>query len=231
MSQAEFDAYVEDYDRQHRESIKASGEDPGYFAEYKIKELKRLSDTWAMNSPSVVDFGSGMGNSLPALREYFATSEIFTADVSERSLEAARKLHGGSEQQLLIADSRIPADDGAFDLAFTACVFHHIPADQHVQWLSEIRRVTRPGGRLVLFEHNPLNPLTRDAVRKCPFDVNAVLISANEMRRRFLKAGWRAPKINYHIFFPRSLAKLRPLENHLRWCAFGGQYSCQAIAP
>jgi SAM-dependent methyltransferase len=140
-------------------------------------------------------------------------------------------LHGGSEQQLLIADSRIPADDGAFDLAFTACVFHHIPADQHVQWLSEIRRVTRPGGRLVLFEHNPLNPLTRDAVRKCPFDVNAVLISANEMRRRFLKAGWRAPKINYHIFFPRSLAKLRPLENHLRWCAFGGQYSCQAIAP
>lgn len=231
MSHAEFDAYVEDYDRQHRESIKASGEDPGYFAEYKIRELKRLSDHWAMRSPAVVDFGSGMGNSLPAFREYFSTSKVFAADVSKRSLEAARKLHGGSEEQLLISDGRIPVEDGVFDLAFTACVFHHIPEDEHVQWLFEIRRVTRPGGRFVLFEHNPLNPLTRDAVRKCPFDVNAVLIPASEMRRRFLKAGWVAPKINYHIFFPRALAKLRPLENHLRWCAFGGQYSCQATAP
>ena len=34
MSQAEFDAYVDEYDAQHAQSVKLSGEDPEFFAEY-----------------------------------------------------------------------------------------------------------------------------------------------------------------------------------------------------
>ncbi|SMX43783.1 class I SAM-dependent methyltransferase [Actibacterium lipolyticum] len=231
MPQAEFDSYVADYEQQHRESIKLTGEDPDYFALYKIKELKRLVDQWSLDAPQILDFGSGMGNSLPGFRSCFPDTSVVSADVSAESLGAARKLHGGDEPQLLIEDGRIPAQDNSFDLTFTACVFHHIPEEEHVEWLQEMRRVTRTGGRMVIFEHNPLNPLTLDAVRRCPFDVNAVLIRAGEMRKRMAKAGWVAPKTNYHLFFPRALAKLRPLEAKLRWCAMGGQYSCYATAP
>lgn len=230
MLDAEFDAYVSEYERQHADSIRLSGESPDYFAEYKIRELRRLADGWGLSAPAILDFGSGMGNSLPALRKYFPDRPTVAADVSSESLSAARERHGTLEEQLLISENRIPAEDDSFDICFTACVFHHIPEDEHLHWLQELRRITRPGGHLVIFEHNPLNPLTRHAVRTCPFDVNAVLIRAGEMRARVAAAGWSAPRADYHVFFPRALARLRPLEALLRWCPAGGQYACHATA-
>lgn len=230
MIHAEFDSYVEVYAQQHADSIRLSGEAPDYFAEYKIREMKRLANGWGMTSPEILDFGSGIGNSLPALRKFFPNRRTTTADVSSQSLDLARRLHGLYEPQLLMND-RVPADDNSFDITFTACVFHHIPEDEHIHWLSEMARVTRPGGRLVLFEHNPWNPATRHAVRNCPFDENAVLISPPEMRRRVAKAGWNAPRIDFHLFFPRPLAALRPAEGALRWCPAGAQYTVHASAP
>ena len=230
MFDAEFDAYVSGYERQHADSIRLSGENPDYFAQYKIRELRRLADGWGLTAPSILDFGSGMGNSLPAFRRYFPDLPTTAADVSTKSLAFARERHGALEEQLHIVDDRLPVADDSFDICFTACVFHHIPEAEHLHWLSELRRVTRPGGHLVIFEHNPRNPLTRHAVRNCPFDVNAVLITAGEMRRRMLEVGWRDTRTDYHVFFPRALAGLRPLEAQLRWCPVGGQYACSATA-
>ncbi|MBT0957183.1 class I SAM-dependent methyltransferase [Alphaproteobacteria bacterium KMM 3653] len=228
---AEFDAYVETYADQHSKSIRLSGESPEYFADYKIRELARLARLWGMERPDILDFGSGMGNSLPAFRKYFPGNPVTAADVSAASLEAAVEIHGGEEAQLVIADRIIPVRSGRFDLVFTACVFHHIPEEEHVDWLADIRRVTRRGGRLVIFEHNPFNPLTQHAVRNCPFDENAVLITPRQMRARLRRAGWEQPKTDFHVFFPGALAKLRPLEAYLRWCGIGGQYACYGVAP
>lgn len=230
MIDSEFDNYVGDYEQQHHESIRVTGEDPEYFSEYKIRDLKRLANIWGLESPAILDFGCGIGNSLPGFRTYFPENSAACADVSAKSLSAARARHGGEEPQLLISNDRLPGADASFDITFTACVFHHIPEEEHLHWLRELRRVTRPGGHIVIFEHNPLNPLTQRAVRKCPFDVNAVLIAAPEMRRRMKTAGWTTPQIDYHIFFPRALARLRPLESWLRWCPAGGQYTCHAVA-
>lgn len=231
MRTAEFDSYVQSYEAQHRQSIRLSGESPEYFATYKIRELARLASGWGLHRPQILDFGSGIGNSLPAFRRYFPDVPTTASDVSAESLKAARRLHGGDEPQLLIADGKLPAADSAFDLVFTACVFHHIDHAEHVDWLREIRRVTRPGGHVVIFEHNPLNPLTRHAVRNCPFDANAHLITAAQMRQRLALAGWETLSCNYHVFFPAALARLRPLEAALRWCGIGAQYACSGRAP
>lgn len=231
MLDAEFDAYVAHYADQHRQSIKLSGESPDYFADYKVRELARLAAIWQHDAPDVLDFGSGMGNSLPAFRKYFQCKPTTSCDVSRQSLKAAVELHGAGEPQLLIADGRIPADNDSFDLVFTACVFHHIPEAEHIGWLSELRRVTRSGGHIVVFEHNPFNPLTRHAVRNCPFDENAVLITPRALRGRLRAAGWSLPTTDYHVFFPGALACLRPLEAHLRWCGLGAQYACDAVNP
>jgi len=77
----------------------------------------------------------------------------------------------------------------------------------------------------MLFEHNPWNPLTQHAVRNCPFDENAVLIAAPEMRRRLIKCGFGTIKTDYRTFFPAPLAALRPLERFLGWLPIGAQYS------
>jgi hypothetical protein len=96
-------------------------------------------------------------------------------------------------------------------------------------WLRELRRVTRDGGLLFLFEHNPVNPLTRHAVNTCPFDINARLIRADKMRRRIEDAGWSDVKTAYRIFFPQQLAALRKFEPHLEWCGLGAQYRVSAV--
>jgi SAM-dependent methyltransferase len=94
--------------------------------------------------------------------------------------------------------------------------------------LRELRRVTRPGGMLAIFEHNPLNPLTVRAVNTCPFDENARLVRAKELLQRYRESGWKYPNANYHLFFPHALSGLRVLEPYLSGIPFGGQYSVTA---
>lgn len=229
MQTAEFDRYVADYERQHQDSIRLSGESPSYFADYKVRELARLAAAWGMAAPRILDFGAGIGNSLPAFRRHFPEGQVTMADVSGESLRMARRLHGGDEPQILIQDGHLPVADGSFDIVFAACVFHHIPEDEHQAWFEELRRVTTTEGRLVVFEHNPLNPLTRHAVANCAFDENAVLIRAGALRSRVAQAGWSRPRADYHLFFPAALAPLRVLEPALRRVAMGAQYACHAV--
>jgi ubiquinone/menaquinone biosynthesis C-methylase UbiE len=128
-----------------------------------------------------------------------------------------------------IDGQRIAAEDDSFGLVFSACVFHHIPHDEHIHWLSELYRVTRKGGMIGIFEHNPLNPLTVYAVKHCPLDDNAHLIRAKELVERYRESGWKEPQVTFHLFFPRALAGLRRIEPFLGGVPFGAQYSVTAI--
>lgn len=228
MDEAEFDRFADEYDAQHRRNVAITGEDPAYFAAYKI----RLFAADVGPGPRrVLDFGSGIGNSISPFRTFLPDALLTCADVSERSSALARSRFPGGETFTRVEGGRVPAADGTFDAAFSACVFHHIPHAEHVAWLGELRRVTRPGGLLTIFEHNPLNPLTVRAVSTCPFDANARLIGAGALARTIRAAGWTGLRIRYHLFFPRALAALRPLEPHLVWLPLGGQYSILARRP
>ena len=88
----------------------------------------------------------------------------------------------------------------------------------------------RPGAPLMIYEHNPLNPLTVRAVNTCPLDENAVLIGGREMMRRCNAQGFLNSRLEYRVFFPAALRQLRPLENHLRWLPAGAQYAIHSIA-
>lgn len=224
----EFDRYAEDYDSQHRRSIQLSGEEPEYFANYKIQILVSLAQQWGLSNPKILNFGSGIGNSIPAFRKFFPDIRITNADVSLESLKHAVAKHGNEEPFLFLENGRIPVGDQSFDLIFAACVFHHIPQNERMACLQELKRVTVRGGYLVIFEHNPWNPLTRHAVANCPFDVNAELITARRLRRMMSMAGWNGSRSSYRIFFPAFLAMLRRIEPYLGWLPLGGQYLCSA---
>lgn len=221
--QAEFDLLADEYRNVHKENIAITGEAPEYFSEYKIADLARWFARENKPVASILDFGSGIGNSLPYFRSYFPGSEINCADVSARSIEIAQTRFPGNENYLLI-DGNVPLPTDSQDVVFSACVFHHIPHDEHLHWLAELCRVTRPGGVLAIYEHNPLNPLTQRAVNTCELDVNAHLIRGGVMRDRARKAGWASAQVAYKVFFPSALGKLRPLEKRLEWLALGAQY-------
>src|SRR5215468_7620545 len=204
MDEAEFDKFAAEYRAMHAANIKASGESPEYFAEYKIVDLVRdAAQLGALGaSPRVLDFGAGVGYSVPFFARHLPAARITCLDVSQKSLDVGASEHGKEAEFTHFDGARIPYADATFDVALASCVFHHIPESEHVQLLAEIRRVLKPHGLLFVFEHNPLNPLTRHAVDTCPFDENAVLIRAPQMRRRVLDAEFSTARINYRIFFP-----------------------------
>jgi SAM-dependent methyltransferase len=224
MEKAEFDRFADEYYAQHQKNVAVTGETPEYFAEYKIRQLKEILDRNDIDASRIFDFGSGTGNSIPYFRKHFPNAVLTSSDVSERSLTLSKARFPESDNYLLIEKDRVPCESDAFDVVFSACVFHHIPHDEHMVWLRELHRITRRGGLIAVFEHNPLNPLTVHAVNTCPFDENAKLIFARDLARRLRDAGWVFPLIEYILFFPRRLALLRPLEANLSWLPLGAQY-------
>jgi SAM-dependent methyltransferase len=228
MDLQEFDKFADEYDQMHARNVAVSGYTPQYFAEYKIKDVALELGAEGGTPRTILDFGSGVGNSIPYFRKYFPRSQLTCADVSGRSLEVSRARFPGDEVYAPLAGDRLPFSDNSLDLIFSACVFHHIPHEEHAHWLGELNRIAAAHGRLFIFEHNPWNPLTVSAVRTCPFDENAHLIRSPTFARCIRDAGWTKVTIRYRLFFPRILGALRGLERYLAAVPLGAQYYISA---
>lgn len=208
-----FDAYAREYDALHKASIGASGEDPDYFHRYKIERLKRLN----LPAGPLLDYGCGIGN----LTTRFAQSwdEVHAFDPSEESVGVAR---ARAPSATFYSDpSALP--EAYFAVAVLAGVLHHISPSERASVLANVRRSLRPGGAIVIFEHNPINPLTRKAVADCPFDDDAILLWPHEARRLLRQSHYGRVTLEYIVFFPRQLRFLRPLEPWLAFVPVGAQ--------
>jgi SAM-dependent methyltransferase len=225
MDEAEFDKFAAEYRDLHAANIRLSGEAPEYFADYKIRDIAaELTRANRTADARVLDFGAGVGYSVPFFRRHMPGARITCLDVSRESLAIGAAKHAAEAEFRHFDGATIPYEPASFGVTLASCVFHHIPHAEHVALLREIRRVLEPGGMLFVFEHNPLNPLTRHAVNTCEFDRNAVLIRAPAMRARLLAAGFGSAHIRYRIFFPAILRHLRGLERYLTWLPLGAQY-------
>ncbi len=231
MQKAEFDKFADEYYVLHRKNIRHSGESPEFFAEYKIRDILELVMNKARNPLHILDFGAGIGTSVPHFRRFFPEASLICLDVSEKSLEIGRSRFPGLADFQSFDGMCIPSPDNTFDLVFAACVFHHIPSSEHSGLLREWLRVLKPGGTAVIFEHNPLNPLTVHAVNTCPFDENAELIRGSVLRKRLLEAGFQCVGLRYRLFVPGAVRWLRPLERWLYRVPLGAQYFVHATKP
>lgn len=226
MKKAEFDKFAEEYKSLHTQNIKLSGEKPDFFAEYKVLDTVDLIKKCKLNSDviNILDFGAGIGNSIPFFRKYFINAELTCLDVSEKSLQIAKERFPDQAEFVEFDGKSIPYLDNTFDVVFTACVFHHIESSEHNVLLKEILRVLIPGGIFVVFEHNPYNPLTRHVVNSCIFDENAELITAKDFKDKLVQTGFENISVKYRIFFPHILKNIRFLEKWLSWLPLGAQY-------
>lgn len=87
-----------------------------------------------------------------------------------------------------------------------------------------IKNLLKSDGNVLLFEHNPYNPITRHMVSTCEFDKDAVLLTLKESQRLFQKNFFKTHFAGYTLFFPPRLKVLAFLENAIRWIPMGGQY-------
>lgn len=226
MDEQEFDRFADEYHDLLSKSISSSGEGPEYFARYKIMDMIDVLERTGSKRQilDILDFGGGIGASLPHLSEFFPTANLTLADVSQRSLDYAARRNIAKVTMLHFDGKQLPLPDDQFDAVIAACVFHHIPEAEHIALMGEIRRVLRPEGLFFIFEHNPWNPLTRRVVKECPFDENAVLIAGPDLKRRMHEAGFARVDVAWRIFFPSFLRAARPMERWLERLPLSAQY-------
>lgn len=229
MDSAEFDKVADEYLEIHARNIRFTGEDPEYFARYKIEEVRRRWTAARRPEPSaILDFGTGVGASLPHLAQAFPAASLTALDVSHKCLTVAQA-RGIKADFVCYEGGRIPLPEEGFDLIFSSCVFHHIAAAEHEGLLTQLRGLLRRDGLLVIFEHNPINPVTRYIVATCEFDENAVLIPASRLKAREKAAGFSKVEVGYTGFFPGALRFMRPLEPYLSALPLGAQYYTLAV--
>jgi len=94
--------------------------------------------------PRILDVGCGTGANLLMLSKYGDAEGV---DISEDALAFCRER--GLENVKLGAAEKLPYEDGTFDLVTALDVVEHL--DDDLGGLREMRRVLRPGGRVLLF--------------------------------------------------------------------------------
>ena len=94
----------------------------------------------------ILDVGCGNGNLFSLLSE--KKYELYGIDFSENMIDEAKR-NCKREATFTVADAeKLPFDDNAFDIVVCNASFHHYIHPDAV--LKEMRRVLRPGGKLII---------------------------------------------------------------------------------
>ncbi len=104
--------------------------------------------------PRVLDVGCGEGHfSIALLR---TGAEVVGCDVAAEPLRRAHSRHPALDMRLVESEAPLPLKDTSFDVVWAGETIEHV-ADT-AQWLSELRRVLRSGGLLLIStpDHGPL---------------------------------------------------------------------------
>ncbi len=117
--------------------------------ELRFGDQKRQWFSRAKGRTLLVAVGTGLD------LQYFPQElQLVGIDISWKMLEKAKekKESSDSKTQLVRADAELLGfADHAFDTVVASCTFCSVP--NPVKGLQEVRRVLKPGGKLIMFEH------------------------------------------------------------------------------
>jgi SAM-dependent methyltransferase len=205
-------------------AIGFSGRDVEFFARLKADDLIETLDRRLGDAADARALDVGCGPGVTDAHLVGRVGELHGVDVAANLLEEARAANPGAHYHLSDGFT-LPFEDAVFDVSFAICVLHHVvEPGARMRLVHEMRRVTREGGLVAVYEHNPLNPLTRVVVARCEFDRGVRLLRAPETRRLLVDAGAPPVESRYIALFPWERQALRRIERALSRLPFGGQF-------
>ena len=227
---SEFDAYSGNYNDVVNASIAFSGLKVDFFTRAKAERLVGLIGERfpGRRDLSILDIGCGVGNYHPYLVDRF--DGIHGVDVSAKSVATARGNNPRVDYRAYDGHT-LPFPDASFEAVYTICVMHHVPPAQWPAFADEMMRVLKPGGMALVFEHNPLNPLTRYVVSSCEFDADAVLLRCGKTESLLRGASFTDVASRYILTIPASAGLFRRLDGMMERLPLGAQYFTQGIKP
>ena len=229
-AKSEFDAHSETYSDEVNKAISFSGLDVDFFTRAKVERLVSLIERHIGNPRdlSALDVGCGVGNSHALLGKRIG--RISGVDPSSECIVAAMKRN--PDISYTVSDGNVlPFQDELFDVVFAICVMHHVPPEKWKLFISEMARVTKPGGMVLVFEHNPLNPLVRKVVSNCAFDKDAVLLRKGNLTRHMNEAGLKNVFGRYILTVPSISGWFRTVDDLLGLVPSGAQYFVAGFCP
>lgn len=120
---------------------------------YKVRAIKDNIRTLIPNLPSsnvaYLDHGCGDGTITMALALVFSATSIAGIDVyAHPNIDPTIKL------MYPLTNGDIPSGDGEYDVITCLLSLHHVPKEQQKHTLSELARILKPGGTLLIYEHD-----------------------------------------------------------------------------
>ncbi len=167
-----------DYYEQLWESVPADTQPPdlelrrSFLLDQLARAAERPARSLGETSPSpslrVLDVGCGEGQLTADDRR--AGHQVLGVDVAEEPLRRARLRHADLELRRVEPSGEWPLADASFDVVWSGETIEHV-ADT-ARWLSELRRVLRSGGSLILSTpaHGPLTAPRASRSRARRFD-------------------------------------------------------------
>jgi SAM-dependent methyltransferase len=116
------------------------------------RRLEMIRRYIPLEGATVLDIGSGIGTYVRRFGELGATAYGIEIDVSR----VRRGVEAGIERQAIGVGESLPFPDASFDGILLNEVIEHV-TDDHATF-AEALRVTKPGGRVVVFAPNRLYP-------------------------------------------------------------------------
>ena len=213
----DFDDFAEKYKDYLSDSLKSIDSNTSYYHESKVKITKREIN---FDPEAILDFGCGIGMITKFLYKHFPVCNLFAYDNSEKSLSYVKsQLPNINCLDNLNIETK-------FDLIFVSNVIHHVKSSDRNDFLTKIRSLLNNNGKVIIFEHNPYNPITLKIVSDCDFDVDAELIKKNNLIDLCSKNKLQVINSGYIHFFPSKLKIFFNLEKYMKWFFLGAQYFC-----
>jgi SAM-dependent methyltransferase len=148
-------------------------------ADWFLRSGRAAFDAIAAHVPlaeveSVLDFGCGCGRVTRYWSDF--AGEVAGSDVSPKAIDWCRTNLPFARFETNELAPPLAFADASFDLVYALSVFTHLTEELQLAWRDELRRVLRPGGRLLLTTHGRSYLPRLDADEREHFDRGELVV-------------------------------------------------------
>jgi SAM-dependent methyltransferase len=226
---ASFDSYSAHYNEIINQATAFSGLNVDFFVRVKAAYMKDILIDY-FGDPlriDLLDIGCGIGSYHPHWVD--EVHSLHGVDVSARSI--ARASERNPRVSYKVYDGEwLPFADNSFDAVVAICVMHHVDPPKRLAFTVELRRMIKPGGIAVIFEHNPWNPLTRRVVSNIVFDEGVILLPHWQTEEFMTQAGFAVRPSRFILTIPPFTKFMRRIDGLYSGIRLGAQYFTCGIA-